>query len=361
MKIITIVGARPQFVKAAVVSRVLRKFYKEIIIHTGQHYDDNMSDIFFQQLDIPCPDYNLEIGSASHGKQTAKMMQALEVILDDERPDYILVYGDTNSTLAAALVASKLNIKIIHVEAGLRSFDMSMPEEINRVVTDRLSSILFAPTKIAKDNLKKEGITKGVYVVGDVMCDAVLRNIASAGTAETSLQGLNKLTLHKKKIFLTLHRQALIPMNASHNFAEQIFEVLGKCEEDVIFPVHPRTKKFLKEKGLLDKIKKYKNITIIDPVGYVDCLWLIKNARIVITDSGGIQKEAYILGTPCITVREQTEWVETVESGWNFLTGFNKDKLESAINNFCPTGKRPKHYGNGKTGERIVEKIKSFH
>ncbi len=349
-KIITIIGARPQFIKAAPLSALLRKNFQEIIIHTGQHYDQNMSDIFFKELQIPTPDYNLNIGSSSHAKQTGEMLIAIEDILEKEKPDAVIVFGDTNSTMAGAISAAKLNIPVIHIEAGLRSFDNRMPEEINRIVTDKISSILFAPTKTAVKNLKNEGITDNVYLVGDIMYDSILKYIKIAESNSNILKALN--INPKEYLFLTLHRASLTD-NA--DFLKNLIKIIGSCKNNWIFPIHPRTKKYLQNYGLWDKIISINNLKIIDPVGYLDALMLIKNAAKVITDSGGIQKEAYLLNSPCITVRENTEWVETVKAGWNILTGYDKEKIIDAIKNFAPTSRQPNIFGDGNTAKKIID------
>lgn len=345
MKIVTIVGARPQFIKAAPLSRVLRGSHTEILVHTGQHYDENMSDIFFAELNIPKPDYNLNIGSASHGKQTGDMLAGVEEILIKEKPDYLLVYGDTNSTIAGALAASKLHIKVAHVEAGLRSFDRTMPEEINRVLTDHISDILFAPTDTAIENLKNEGITKGVHNVGDIMMDAVLYN---ANLSESNSKILENLGITSKNYYLaTIHRAS----NTDNiDNLKNIFAAFNKLDKQVILPLHPRTKAILAQNNI-----NTDNIKIIEPVGYLDILKLTKNAVMIVTDSGGLQKEAYILGTPCITVRETTEWVETVNIGANKLAGTNTAKIIELVNSFKGFSMpQVALYGDGHAAEKIV-------
>ncbi len=349
MKFITIIGARPQFIKAAPLSELLRQNHEEIFIHTGQHYDKKMSDIFFKDLNIPLPDYNLEVGSSRHSVQTGNMLIKLEPILEKEKPDAVIVYGDTNSTLAGSLCASKLGIELIHIEAGLRSFDKTMPEEINRIVSDQLSTILFAPTQTAVNNLKNEGINKNVYLVGDIMCDAALKYIK---IAETKSDIISELSLQKNEYFLlTLHRASI---TNNTEIIKTIINIIEKTNKQFIFPIHPRTKNFLKSNDLWDTINTVKCLKIIEPVGYLDSLMLIKHAKKVLTDSGGIQKEAYILGTPCITIRKNTEWVETVETGWNFVTGYDKEKIEKAINEFEADEQHPDIFGDGNTAEKIL-------
>ena len=324
MKILSVVGARPQFIKCAPVPRELRKKHKEVLVHTGQHYDHGMSDIFFEELHIPKPDYNLNIGSSSHGKQTGAMLAGIEDVLLNEKPDMMLVYGDTNSTIGGALAAAKLHVKVAHVEAGLRSFDRSMPEEINRVLTDHISDILFCPTKTAVENLAKEGIINGVNLVGDVMVDALEYNY---GIAMKTSKIIEKLGVTPGKFLaVTIHR----PGNTDvKEHMVNILSALGESGKEIVFPAHPRTVNYLKGYGLLETLPS--NIQIIEPLGYLDMLMLMGSADKVITDSGGVQKEAYMLKVPCITLRDNTEWVETIESGWNVLVGANKELLLKMI------------------------------
>ncbi|MDW7731264.1 MAG: UDP-N-acetylglucosamine 2-epimerase (non-hydrolyzing), partial [Methanolobus sp.] len=312
MRIFSVIGARPQFIKCAPLSRELRTEHQEILVHTGQHYDHNMSDIFFKDLGIPKADYNLGIGSATHGEQTGKMLSEIEKLLIKERPDVVLVYGDTNSTLAGSLAATKLQIPVAHVEAGLRSFDKSMPEEINRILTDHVSDLLFCPTETAVNNLKNEGITKGVCNVGDVMMDALNYNLR---IAEKKSQVLKDLDLLPKDFMIaTAHRAS--NTNKIENLSS-IVKAFCNTDENIVFPVHPRTEKYLREYGLWNRLCEH--VKVISPVGYLDMLTLMFNSKKILTDSGGVQKEAYMLGVPCITLRENTEWVETVNEGWNVL------------------------------------------
>jgi UDP-N-acetylglucosamine 2-epimerase len=322
MKIISVVGARPQFIKLSALSQELRRKHQEIILHTGQHYDDELSQIFFSQLSIPEPDYNLGIGSAEHGEQTGRMLKGIEEVLLFERPDQVIVYGDTNSTLAGALAAAKQEIPVVHVEAGLRSFKKSMPEEINRVLTDHISSLLFCPTKTSVQNLRKEGITKGVYLVGDVMYDSLRQHIKRA---EKISRIMKKLNLSKKDFYLTtIHRAENTDIKEN---LEKIGQILVQLDRKTIFPIHPRTKKFLSEFNLLGKLKSKAHLVLIDPVSYLDMLVLEKNAKCILTDSGGVQKEAFFLKTPCLTLREETEWVETLNNGFNQLVGLEVNKV----------------------------------
>ncbi len=349
MKIISVVGARPQFIKAAQVSREIRKKHEEIIIHTGQHYDPPMSGDFFDELKIPKPDFNLGVGSGTHAEQTGQMVVGVEKILMDEKPELVLVYGDTNSTLAGGLAAVKIHVPVAHVEAGLRSYNTKMPEEINRVLVDRISELLFCPTKTAVENLEKEGITKGVHLVGDVMYDAALHNKELAGRSSI----LEKLELQERSYLLvTVHR----PSNTdSKENLEAIVDSLISCGEKVVFPVHPRAFNYLKEYKLHAKLDEA--INLIEPTGYLDFTCLAMNAKKILTDSGGVQKEAYFHGVPCITLREETEWVETVDDGWNILVGADKDRILEAIRSFNPSGDRRESYGDGEAGRKIVDII----
>jgi UDP-GlcNAc3NAcA epimerase len=346
MKVVTIVGARPQFIKAAAVSRVLRQRHTEILVHTGQHYDYEMSGIFFEGLEMPAPEVNLEVGSGAHGAQTGKMLAGIEEVLQKERADQVLVYGDTNSTLAGALAASKLHIPVAHVEAGLRSFNRLMPEEINRIVADHLSELLFCPSYVAVKNLSAEGITRGVHVVGDVMLDVL--NWARERAEKKADAVLQKFGLEAKRYLLaTVHRSENTddPKKLS-----SILEAFNGREETILFPMHPRTRKMIKTQGVHLK----PHIRVVEPLGYFDMVVASGAARAILTDSGGVQKEAYWLGVPCITLREQTEWVETVENGWNTLVGTNGEKIRAAMQDFVPPSKRPGLYGEGETAERCV-------
>lgn len=355
-KIITIIGARPQFIKAAMVSKALDKEIEEIIVHTGQHYDKNMSDIFFEQLEIPKPKYNLGIGSGSHGAQTGEMLIKIEEVLLKEKPDYVMVYGDTNSTLAGALAASKLLIPVIHVEAGLRSYNRAMPEEQNRVLTDHISSVLICPTKTAVDNLKKEGITENVYLTGDVMCDSVI-HYSNLAEKKINLSNIDLTPLYEKKeinewYLATVHRQE---NTMDDKNLTNILEVFEKLDKMVIFPVHPRIKKMVHE---LNEKNNYKNIYFVEPVDYLTMLYLTKNACKVVTDSGGLQKECYILDTPCITIRNQTEWVETLKNGYNILSKPDVDELYEKIMNAKIVDENKIHYyGDGHAANEINEII----
>lgn len=351
MKIASIVGVRPQFVKASVVSKELRKKHDEILVHTGQHYDYQMNNVFFSELNIPEPDYFLGIGSGSHGFQTGEMLKKIEEVLLKEKPDLVLTYGDTNSTLAGALAASKLHVKTAHVESGLRSFDKSMPEEINRILTDHCSDLLFCPTKNAVNNLKNEGITDNVHLTGDVMADSLLYN---KKIAESKSNILNDLDLKSKSYFLTTIHRASNTDNKEN--LKNIVDAFSELKETVVFPVHPRTEKFLKEYGMYDKLKS--SVELVKPLGFLDFIKLMNHAKMILTDSGGIQKEAYILKIPCITLRENTEWGETVEDGWNVLVGANRDKIIEMVNGFNPSLKTHEdRFGNGNASAKIVSVI----
>ncbi len=343
MKVVSVVGARPQFIKAAPVSQQLRRFHTEVLLHTGQHYDYLMSEVFFRELGIPTPDYNLEVGSGSHGKQTGEMLARIEEVLLRERPDWALVYGDTNSTLAGALAAAKLHIPVAHVEAGLRSFNREMPEEINRVLADHASDLLLCPTATAVQNLAREGLTAGVYLVGDVMYDAVLHGLTRA-----TRRVLERLEIAPQGYLLaTVHR----PGNTDDPVTlAGIVAALNATGQTVVFPAHPRTRKALQSAGIVPAA----NVKLTDPVSYLDMLSLERDARLILTDSGGVQKEAYWLGVPCITLRRETEWVETVAAGWNVLAGADPERILDAVRNFCPAGERPPSFGDGHAGERIA-------
>lgn len=362
MKILTVVGARPQFIKAAVVSRAINEFNRkklgegrieEVLVHTGQHYDENMSEVFFKEMYIPAPRYHLGIGGGTHGVMTGRMLESLEGLMLEEKPDVVLVYGDTNSTLAGALAAAKLHIPVAHVEAGLRSFNMQMPEEINRILSDRVSHWLFCPTETAADNLEKEGAGEwpGVQIhnVGDVMYDAALfyrqRAVASRVAAEL-------LQLYRDGFYLaTVHRQE------NTDDPVRLMNIMTALEEiavrvPVIFPLHPRTRNHIIKTGL-----DMENVNCIEPVGYFDMLCLLDNCRAVFTDSGGVQKEAYFFHKPCITMRDETEWVELVEHGYNCLVGTKRERIIAAEKGFACLARdySISLFGDGRAGEKIVK------
>ena len=344
--ILTVVGARPQFIKAAPVSRALAGSFHEILVHTGQHYDHGMSDVFFEEMEMRPPDFHLGAGGGSHAEQTGKMLIEIEKILDTVKPGYVLVYGDTNSTLAGALAAAKLHVPVAHVEAGLRSYNRLMPEEVNRVLTDHISSLLFCPTDAAIENLAKEGIRRGVERVGDVMYDALLHNLALARKRSTILSSLG---LERSAYALaTVHRAA---NTDDPDRMRAILDALGSLSSPVVFPVHPRTRKMIGELGL----SVSDTVRLIEPVGHFDVLILQENADCILTDSGGMQKEAYLLGVRCITLREETEWVETVEAGWNRLAGVDGDVIREAFESWRPAGARPTLYGDGDAAGEICQ------
>jgi UDP-GlcNAc3NAcA epimerase len=347
VKIVSIVGARPQFIKAAAVSRLLRKRHTEILVHTGQHYDYEMSGIFFDGLELPCPEVNLGVGSGSHGAQTGAMLKGVEDLLLAERPDCLLIYGDTNSTLAGALAASKLSVRVAHVEAGLRSFNRSMPEEVNRVVADHLSDLLLCPSDTAIRNLGAEGIARGVHLVGDVMLDVL--NWAKQRLLVKPAGILERLNLSEGRYLLaTMHRSENTDDPAR---LSQIVSALNGLREPVVFPIHPRARKVLADAHC----RLGSHVRLIDPVGYLEMIALTSAARLVLTDSGGLQKEAYWLGVPCLTMRNETEWVETVEAGWNTLVGSDTDKIIKAVDSFAPSSSRPSLYGDGFAAAKCVD------
>ncbi len=354
--ILTVLGARPQFIKAAAVSRQLLRFgIPEVIVHTGQHFDDNMSDVFFREMEIPSPAYNLNVHSLNHGAMTGRMLEQVEEIILKVKPAAVMVYGDTNSTLAGALAAVKLHVRVAHVEAGLRSFNMAMPEEVNRILTDRVSNLLFCPTDAAVANLKAEGFEHfetQIVKCGDVMQDAAYFYLNKAKSASTVL---DKLQLHADYVLATIHRQENTddPVNL-----KQIIEGLNRVnrEVSVVVPLHPRTRKILESNGLKPEF------TVIDPVGYFDMLMLISNCKLVMTDSGGLQKEAFFFQKHCITLRQQTEWVELVEHGFNRLAGANAHTIYDSYLEMV--SKKSNFdidlYGTGNASEIIAEKFRQW-
>lgn len=345
MRVLTVVGARPQFVKAAPVAVALRDAgIEHVLVHTGQHYDAAVSDVFFRDLDIEPPDEKLNVGSGTHGRQTADILVAIEPVLVQRKPDWVLVYGDTNSTLAGALAAAKLNLPVAHVEAGLRSFNRRMPEEINRIAVDRMSTLLLCPSDAAVGHLAREGITSGVHIVGDVMLDAL--QFAERRALEQS-DILPRLSLGAGRYLLaTVHRAENTDDSAKLHSLLRAFE---RVEEPVVFPVHPRTRKLL---DAMDYAAR-SHVQLIEPVGYLDMVMLARSARMILTDSGGLQKEAYWLGVPCVTLREETEWTETVEAGWNVLAGTDSDRIVDLVRGFRPPAARPALYGEPGAAWRI--------
>ena len=363
MKIATIIGARPQFIKAAAVSRAIAAHNRltpdnsrltEILIHTGQHYDEGMSAIFFRELEIPEPQYNLSIGSDSHGRQTGRMLMAIEEVLLREKPDWVLIYGDTNSTLAGALAAAKLHIPIAHVEAGLRSYNRRMPEEINRVLADQLSRLLFCPSQIAVRNLAAEGITEGVSITGDVMADA-LQFAATKAAANSDILARLELQPHGY-LLATVHRAE------NTDNPERLGKIMAALSElaereAVILPLHPRTRQILKETSPALLTPDSSRLRLLDPLGYFDIIALEKSARMILTDSGGMQKEAYWLKVPCITLRDETEWIETAALGWNILTGADRDRIIATVRTFKAPATQPSLYGDGKAAIHCLKAL----
>lgn len=354
-KICTVVGARPQFIKAAAVSATLRRVAecREVLIHTGQHFDANMSDVFFQQLEIAEPDYSLGIGGGSHGEQTSRMLVALENAFLAEKPDYVLIYGDTNSTLAGALAASKLHLPVAHVEAGLRSFNRRMPEEINRVIADHLSSLLFAPTELAVRQLAAEGINAGVHMVGDVMYDI-------AQSVMKSMQGtpLPAGLADRQYVLVTIHRAE---NTDDEGRLRTIFEALVELSRNmtVVLPLHPRTRKSLSALGLLERVTR--ELTLLEPADYIQMMRLESAAALIVTDSGGVQKEAYFHGVPCVTLRDETEWVELIETKWNRLCPpqSSSDIVRTCSAALSTKGDQVQLYGGGHAAEMIVDVLSS--
>lgn len=353
-KIFTVVGARPQFIKAAAVSRVIRSEFadrvSEVLVHTGQHYDDNMSKVFFEELDIPHPDYSLEVSGGHHGEMTGRMLAAIEKVLLAEKPDWVLVYGDTNSTLAGALAAVKLHIPVAHVEAGLRSFNMRMPEEVNRMLADRVSTLLFCPTDTAVRNLTAEGISNGVHNVGDVMYDA---SLFYRDRAREKSDILSRLGLEAGKFALaTCHRaENTDDPNRLREICLGLSDIASNLP--VVFPMHPRSRKMITDNGFHRILAQAKTI---DPVPFLDMVALEQTARVILTDSGGVQKEAFFYRVPCITMRDETEWVETTESGWNRLSGANRERIRSAASTAIANKglETTMPYGDGHASRHII-------
>jgi UDP-GlcNAc3NAcA epimerase len=355
MRILTVIGNRPQFVKAAAVSRVLRKGHEELIVHTGQHYDDELSRVFFEELGVPAPDRQLEAGGGSNTEQTARILGLLEAVLADTGPDLVLVYGDTNSTLAGALAAAQAGIALGHVEAGMRSFDRSMPEELNRVLTDHASGLLLCSTDTSVRNLRREAAVGEVHLVGDVMADVSLafRAVAEERSSALSDNGLEP----GGYLLATAHRAGNVDDPAR---LELLVELLEALPERCVLPLHPRTAGRLESTGLMARLGAASHMLLLPPIGYLDFLKLAMHARAILTDSGGVQKEAYLLGVPCVTLRESTEWVETVEAGWNTLVGLDRLAALAALGRRPPTGERPELYGGGRAAQRIAEVLCTY-
>lgn len=353
MHVLTIIGNRPQFVKLAAVSPLLRREHRETLVHTGQHHDRELSDVFFEQLGLPAPDHDLGISGGNNIEQTARMLAALEPILAAEQPDVVVVYGDTNSTLAGALVAAQSGTPLVHVEAGLRSFDRSMPEEVNRVICDALADLLLAPSETAKANLKREGVHGEVVITGDVMSDVVLElGAALDGPAAAAKLGVTP----GEFLFVTAHRAANVddPENL-----EKLVALIEEIAIPTLFSVHPRTRARLEATELLNRLDTTTHVQLLPPLPHAETLALVKSARAVLTDSGGLQKESVWLGTQCITLRETTEWVETQDGGWNTLVGLDAEAAQRALDS-PPTGEAPELYGAGTAGEAVVDAIERW-
>jgi len=352
MRVLTLVGNRPQFVKAAAVSAHLRASNDEVLVHSGQHYDDELSAVFFRELGLPSPDRELGVGSGSAGEQVAGMMHALEPVLAEEAPDLVLVYGDTNTTLAGALSCARLDLPLAHVEAGMRSFDDTMPEERNRVLTDHLSDLLLCSTEVAVENLGREGVDEGVALVGDVMADVTLM---TAPVAARTSDAVARFGMEPGSYLLvTAHRAGNVD---DPRELERLVEVLEALPLPALFPVHPRTRTRLHAAGLVERLERRETLQLLPPLGYLDFLELLRHAAAVLTDSGGVQKEAYLLETRCITLRETTEWVETVELGWNRLTGLSRERVLAALADLSPPASHPDLYGGGRAGKAVVDAI----
>jgi UDP-N-acetylglucosamine 2-epimerase len=352
VRILTIIGNRPQFVKAAAVSRRLREQHEELIVHTGQHYDDELSRVFFEELGVPAPDRELGTGSGTNTEQTARMLAALAPVLADVAPGLALVYGDTNSTLAGALAAAQAGVPVGHVEAGMRSYDRSMPEELNRVLTDHAAELLLCSTPTAIENLEREGAAGEKYLVGDVMADV---SLAFREIAEERSRVLEDLGLAPGEyLVVTAHRAGNVDEPQRLHL---LVELIAALPSPAVFPVHPRTRARLEAEGLLERLD---GVKITAPLGYLDFLKLARHSRAVLTDSGGVQKEAYLLGVPCVTLRDRTEWVETVEAGWNVLVDLDREAALEALERPLPDGERPELYGGGHAAERVRDAVSAY-
>ena len=354
MRILTIIGNRPQFVKAAAVSRLLRERYEELIVHTGQHYDDELSQVFFDELGVPAPDRELGVGSGTNTAQTARILSALEPVIEEVSPDLAMVYGDTNSTLAGALAGAQGDVPVAHVEAGMRSFDRSMPEELNRVLTDHASDLLLCSTETAMDNLRREDARGRAELVGDVMADVSLafRDIAAERSRALEERGLEPGSY----LLVTAHRAGNVD---PPDRLRALVGLLERLPLPAVFPLHPRTRGRLEATGLLERLEGASGLKLAPPLGYLDFLQLARNARAVVTDSGGVQKEAYLLGVPCVTLRDRTEWVETVETRWNVLVDLDRDALLAALARRPPV-EHPELYGGGRAAERVREAVSAY-
>jgi UDP-GlcNAc3NAcA epimerase len=355
VRVVTVIGNRPQFVKAAAVSRRLRAEHEEVLVHTGQHYDDELSAVFFSELGIPRPDRELRLGTGSNAEQTARMLAALAPLLAELTPDLVLVYGDTNSTLAGGLAAVQDGFPVAHVEAGMRSFDRRMPEEVNRVLTDHLSSLLLCSSAVAAENLAAEGVAGTVQVVGDVMVDIALLVQPRAREDMAPLEAAG--VAPGDYLLVTAHRAGNVDDPAR---LERLVALLEALPAPAVLPLHPRTRARLEATGLLARLEAAEHVVLLPPVGYLEFTALLVHARAMLTDSGGVQKEAYLAGIPCVTLRDTTEWVETVEAGWNVLVDLDADAALSALERPVPKGERPDLYGGGRAGERIRDVLDSY-
>jgi UDP-N-acetylglucosamine 2-epimerase (non-hydrolysing) len=352
VRVLSVVGARPQFIKSVALSRVLQGHHDEHLLHTGQHYDESLSGVFFDELDVEDPAYTLGVGSDTHGRQTAAMLEGIEAAIEDASPDVVVLYGDTNSTVAGALAAAKTDPLVAHVEAGLRSYNREMPEETNRIVTDHISDLLFCPSESAVDTLAEEGLTEGVHEVGDVMFDMILW---VRDRARTRSDVLERLALDPDEYVLsTVHRAGTTD---DQDRLASVVEALGEVPQSVVLPVHPRTEDRLRSFDLWDRATDL--LRVVDPVGYVDFVRLVDGASRVATDSGGVQKEAFYLDTPCVTMREETEWRETVDCGWNRLVGTDRDAIRAALTTDDWPETKPPLYGDGDAAPRIVDVLES--
>jgi UDP-N-acetylglucosamine 2-epimerase (non-hydrolysing)/UDP-GlcNAc3NAcA epimerase len=354
VRVVTLVGNRPQFVKAAAVSGPLRRRHEEVLVHSGQHYDEELSGVFFRELGLPKPNHQLGVGSGSDAEQVARIMHAFEPVLEEGRPDAGLVYGDTNTTLAGALSCARHQIPLVHVEAGMRSFDFEMPEERNRVLTDHLSQLLLCSTEVAVSNLRNEGVLGAVALVGDVMADVSLAMGASADAAGV----VERFDLAPGRyLVVTAHRAGNVddPQRLAG-----LVEILDRLPLPAVFPVHPRTHARLAGAGLLDRLEDHDSLLLTEPLGYLDFLGLLRAAAAVLTDSGGVQKEAYLAGVPCLTMRAETEWPETVDNGWNRLVGMDPERVLAALRDLDSPAERPELYGGGGAGEAIVTALEAW-
>lgn len=352
MKVLTVIGNRPQFIKAAAVSPLLRESHEEILVHTGQHFDDELSTVFFAELGIPAPERQLGIALGTNTSQTSRMLAALEPTLTELSPDVVLVYGDTNSTLAGALAGAQAHVRVAHVEAGMRSFDRSMPEELNRILSDHASSLLLCSSEVPVENLRREAVDGEVALVGDVMVDVAMR-VQPRAREHVELLSARGMTAGEYAL-ATAHRAGNVddPVRL-----QKLVELLLSVPFPVVLPLHPRTAARLRDAGLYEQLVDGEHMTVTPPLGYVEITALLCGARAVLTDSGGLQKEAYLAGVPCVTLRSNTEWVETVEHGWNVLVDLDRDAALTALQRDAPVGERPALYGDGEAGRRVVEAL----